>query len=196
MINDAWDAIFLGTFVFGLAFTAASLVFGDLGFDLGDGGDGEGGLPVDLSTILAFIAWFGGVGYLAKGAAGWSLALSIPVAVVGGLLGAAAVAWFMLRVVAPNDRAMDPRDYRLPGTIARVTSSIRGGGTGEIVYEQAGVRQVAAARAADGTAIDRGTEVVVLSTDRGTALVEPAARFFGDELPEGDTAPIHPVSSR
>ena len=67
--------------------------------------------------------------------------------------------------------------------MARVTSSIRAGGTGEVVYEQAGVRQVSAARAADGRAVPRGAEVVILNGERGVVLVEPAEDFFeGDPL--------------
>src|SRR5918992_695759 len=103
---------------------------------------------------LIFLGWFGGVGYLAREGAGWNTLLSVVVGAIGGLVGALAVAWFLVKVVRPNDRALDPDDFRLPGTIARVTSSIRAGGTGEVMYEQEGVRQVAAARAGDRPAIE------------------------------------------
>ena len=71
----------------------------------------------------------------------------------------------------------------MPGSIGRVTSPIRANGVGEVVYEQGGVRQVIGARAADGLAIPRGAEVVVLRTIGGIAVVEPSDLFFGDDAP-------------
>jgi hypothetical protein len=75
----------------------------------------------------------------------------------------------------------------MPGTIARVTSSIRAGGTGEIVYERRGVRQVSAARSPSGEAIPRGTEVVILKHGSGIAQVEPWTKFVGDGFDELET---------
>ena len=180
VVNDALDAILLGSFLFGLVFTGLSLVLGfadvDIDGDLFGGGgdaDGDGGGLINLSTILAFVAWFGGVGYLVRHGLGWGAVPSVGLGILGGVGGAAAIAWFMAKVVRPNDKALDPDDFRLPGTMARVTSSIRAGGIGEILFEQQGIRQVAAARAQDGRAIPRETEVVVLSVDHGIAKVEP-----------------------
>jgi membrane protein implicated in regulation of membrane protease activity len=197
MINDTLDAIFLGTFLFGLVFSALSLLVGvaDIGFD-GDGSDGGSGddagfWQINLGSILAFLTWFGGIGYLARHALGWLSILSIFVGLLGGLLGGVIILWFFARVIRPNDRALDPEDYRLPGTIARVTSSIRVGGTGEIMFEQAGVRQVAAARAVGDTALPRGTEVVVLRTERGIAVVDPWDSLIG----ERPTHPPEPIST-
>ena len=184
VVDGALDAVFLGCFFFGLLFTLGSLFFGDVDLFPESGGEaGDGGwLPaLNLSSLLAFVAWFGGVGYLAHQAAGWPVLMSIVVAIGGGVAGAALIGWFLARVIAPNDRALDPADFRLPGTIGRVSSSIRRGGTGEVVYEQGGTRQVTAARAASGRAIPRGTEVVVVRSEAGVALVEPADVFFGEE---------------
>lgn len=184
LVDGLLDAIFLGCFLFGLLLSLVSLVFGDIDLlpDFGDGGDGGGWFAAfNLSSLLAFVAWFGGVGILARQGAGWPAAVSIFVAVVGGVAGAAVIGWFMARVIAPNDQALDPDDFRMPGTIGRLSSSIRAGGTGEVVYEQGGTRQVAAARASGGRAIPRGTEVVVVRSEAGVVLVEPADVFFGDE---------------
>lgn len=180
-INDAFDAVLLGCFLFGLLFAVLVMVVGDLGIEAD--GDGDGLLPINLGVVLAFLGWFGGVGFLARNAAEWPLAVALVVAVGGGLVGAFVVAKVMALLVSPKGAVLDPADYRLPGTIARVTSSIRAGGVGEIVYEQAGVRQVSAARAAVGQAIPRGTEVVLIEATAGTALVEPSDTFFenGDE---------------
>jgi hypothetical protein len=59
-----------------------------------------------------------------------------------------------------------------------VSSSIRAGGTGEVIYEQAGVRQVVAARAPGAPELQRGTEVVVLSVDNGIATVQVLDEFW------------------
>ena len=93
------------------------------------------------------------------------------VGLAGGFLGAWLV-YKLLMLVRSQEQVMKSEDYRLPGVIARVTSSIREGGTGEVVYVQGGVRQVAAARAADGAAIPRGAEVVILKNERGIVYVE------------------------
>ena len=185
VVNDALDGLLLGCFFFGLLFAVGSVLLA--GLDLGgdgaeSGGDGDGDIgPVNLSTLLAFVAWFGGVGYLARNGLGWVAPLSLLVAVAGGLVGGYLVYQFLVRVVAPSDRALDPADYELPGTLARVSSSIREGGTGEIVYEQQGARQVASARSTAGLAIGRGTEVVILETRAGIALVEPWESLINDD---------------
>ncbi len=202
-VNDALDGVLLGCFFFGLVFTVLLFFVGDAGIfaESGAEGEGEGLARVNLSVLLAFVAWFGGVGYLARNAADWGVPLTVLVAVGGGLLGAIAVARVSAALVTPKGAVLDPADYRLPGTIARVTSSIRANGVGEVVYEQAGVRQVAAARAAGGQAIGRGAEVVVLETKGGIALVQPSEVFFGDAdaAPAVRTrgarpGPIHPDS--
>ena len=181
-INDALDAVLLGCFLFGLLFTVVSLLVGEVGIGLDIEGEGEGDalLPLNLSTLLAFVAWFGGVGFLARNAGGWPSAAALAVAVAGGLLGALVVTRIVSTFVSPKGAVLDPKDYRLPGTIARVTSSIRAGGVGEVVYEQAGVRHVSAARSEAGLPLARGEEVVVLRSAGGVAFVEPAATFFAD----------------
>lgn len=204
VINDALDVIFLGAFFFGLVFSALSLVLGaaGIGFDNGHvGHNGHGGhhgadnggdvSPVNVSTVLAFLAWFGGVGYLARHGLGWYSAVSVGVGIAGGLAGAAAIFWVLARFVRPMDGELREADYRLPGTIAQVTSSIRAGGTGEILYQQAGVRQVAAARSVDGAPIPRGVEVVVLRIERGIAYVES-----WDSLMEERKRPLADVGER
>ena len=171
-INDWLDAILLGTFFFGLIFSVASLIMGvaDLGWGQAHHGhDGPG--PLNLAVVLAFVTWFGGVAYLFRTGLGIPGLIAIVVGLAGGFLGAWLV-YKLLMLVRSQEQVMKSEDYRLPGVIARVTSSIREGGTGEVVYVQGGVRQVAAARAADGAAIPRGAEVVILKNERGIVYVE------------------------
>lgn len=194
-INDLLDAILLGSFFFGLIFVVFTLVLGAVGgggndaggSDVGGhdagghdiGGHDAGHHGVDLlgflnvSTVLAFLSWFGGAGYLVRNGLGWVAPVALVIGLIFGLAGAAAVTWFLRKVIAPADKAMDPRDYELPGTLARVSSSIRPDGTGEIVYEQQGYRQVSAARGLKGAAVGRGIEVVIMETRAGIAYVQP-----------------------
>ena len=216
VIGDALDAVYLGAFLFGLLFSALSLLLGagHLGGHGPHHGPGPAGLhghvghpahgghatgstgshhgagewtllgALNLGSVLAFLAWFGGIGLLTHHPLGLGSVGSVAAGVVGGAVAAIAVYVFMMRVVLPNDRALDPADYRLPGTIARVSSTIRAGGTGEVVYEQGGTRQVAAARSADGQLLARGVEVVILGCERGIVRVEPWAAFVGDRHPD------------
>ena len=191
-LHDALDVVLLGAFLFGLVFTVGVLVLGVVDVGADHGGDhgvdtGEHGLfhgLFNLSSILAFITWFGGVGYLARNAAGVWAPLAVLLGLIGGLVGAAAVAWFIRTVLRESGESMNPADWDQVGVIARVTSSIREGGYGEIVYEQHGVRQVASARSASARAIPRATEVVILRVERGVAIVEPF-----DELVRDRTSP-------
>src|SRR5690606_38124435 len=121
----------------------------DLGFDgshdAGGGHHGDGGghhaLPVfNVSSILAFLTWFGGAGYLLLQFAGWPLLLTLPVAIGVGAIGALIIARFLSLIMA-GERVMDPADYQLEGTVARVSVSIPAGGVGEVIFSMGGVRR-------------------------------------------------------
>jgi len=57
--------------------------------------------------------------------------------------------------------------------LGQITNPIRIGGTGELVFVQEGVRQVCGARSESGSAIAKGTEVVVTRYEKGIAYVRP-----------------------
>ena len=178
-LNDALDAILLGSFLFGILFTIGSLLMGaaDIGADSGgsDHGFGDHGFAnlLNVTTVLAFITWFGGIGYLVRNGLGWPWFLALPLGVAGGVLAAWVVLWFMRRVLRSSNDVLDPKDFERVGVLARVTSSIRAGGVGEIVWEQRGTRMVTSAKSASSDPIGRGTEVLILKVDRGIAVVEP-----------------------
>lgn len=189
-VDSTLDAVFLGAFLFGLLFSLISMALGAVDFGADHGGDaGDNGHDaahgyLNFSVILAFIAWFGGVGYLASSGAGWTAAASILVAIIGGLAGASFIYQIFKHFIRPAGREeLDPRDYEMTGKLARVTSAIRPGGIGEIVYEQNGARMVRAARSSSGTAIPRGTEVIVLDSERGVGMVAPWNELYDDFLP-------------
>jgi membrane protein implicated in regulation of membrane protease activity len=123
------------------------------------------------SAGLAFLAWFGGTGYLLTQYYGVWYLLALGLAIVSGFAGAAIVSWFLVKVLLPHEIELHDADFELAGTLAKVTSSIREGGTGEITYSQGGVRRCAGARSSDGTALEKGSEVVVARYDNGIAYV-------------------------
>jgi hypothetical protein len=59
----------------------------------------------------------------------------------------------------------------MTGVLGRVSSSIRSQGTGEIVFEQVGIRRSCGARSEDGSPIVKGVEVVVTRYEQGIAYV-------------------------
>lgn len=164
----------------------------------GHGADHESPFAyINISTILAFITWFGGVGYLVRNGAGWMAPLSLAVGVLGGLVGSFAIGYLVVNVLVKDERVLDPHDYEVVGSIAHVTSTIRAGGYGEIVYEKGGTRQVSAARAAEPQlAIARGTEVIVLRVERGVAYVEPWDNLIGDDDLRNSVSPAPGVEQR
>ena len=147
-----------------------------------NGGDntlnaGHGVSPINLSTIMAFLTWFGGAGYLLRVYAGlWGLA-SVVASSLAGLAGGAIIFYFLARLLLPGQRILDPADYRMEGTVAEVTIPIKPGMAGEIVYSKGGSRRSDGARSVDGSAIERGTEVVVVRYERGIAYVEPWSSY-------------------
>jgi hypothetical protein len=120
---------------------------------------------------MAFLAWFGGAGYLLTTV--WKVwaVMALGLALMSGVTGGMVVFLFLAKVLMRVDHTMVESDYDPIGLLAQVTSGIRTGGTGEIVYTLEGTRQVCGARSEDGTAIDKGTEVVITGYANGIASV-------------------------
>jgi membrane protein implicated in regulation of membrane protease activity len=129
------------------------------------------GVPwLNFGTMTAFLAWFGGTGYLLERFyAVWFL-VALAIAVLSGLGGAAIVFWFLAKL-ASGEETLDPADYEMIGLLGKLSIPIREGGTGEIVFSQEGVRRCSGARSEDGTAIPKGAEVVVQRYEKGIAYV-------------------------
>lgn len=181
-VNDLLDVILVGTFLFGILFTIGSLLLGvaDLHADSGNHGDGWFHGVLNVSSLLAFLTWFGGVAYLFRNGAGWNAALSILIGVIGGLAGAAIISWFLKTILRSETGTLDPKDFNRVGVMARVTSGIRSGGMGEIVFEQSGSQMVASARSESPATVAKGTEVVILRVERGVAIIAPFEELLAD----------------
>ncbi|SRR5581483_3713796 len=136
--------------------------------------------PINFSTATAFLAWFGGAGYLlTRYSEIWPLA-ALFVATGVGWIGAAFVFWFMAKVVWSPDENLDPDDFDVVGLLGTVSSPIRAGGTGEILFQQAGARRVAGARSENGDAIAKGVEVVITRYENGLAYVRTWTEMAAD----------------
>jgi len=143
---------------------------------------GRAGLsPINFGTIAAFLAWFGGAGYLIERYSNIWVYLGLLLAIVSGLGAASAVFWFLLKLMQ-HEQPMDPADYEMVGVLGRVTSPIRATGTGELIYQRDGSRRAAPARSEDGAAIDRGSEVIVTRFEKGIAYVRRWDEMSGESL--------------
>jgi membrane protein implicated in regulation of membrane protease activity len=136
--------------------------------------------PFNLITLTAFLAWFGGTGYLLTRYSTLWVGLGLLASIASGLIGGGIVFLFMSKVLMSREENMDPADYEMVGVLGQVSSSIRAGGTGEIIYSQMNTRRTCGARSEDESAIAQGTEVVVTRYEKGIAYV----RLFS-EMSEG-----------
>jgi membrane protein implicated in regulation of membrane protease activity len=125
---------------------------------------------LNMHSLAIFLAWFGGCGFLMTRHSGAGVAVVLLVSVFGGLISALAVA-SLLHFLHGKERELDPLDYDMVGVLGRVSSSIRSGGTGEILYSRDGARVSACARSEGGRPIERGVEVIVTRYEKGVAYV-------------------------
>ncbi len=137
--------------------------------------------PFNFITATAFLAWFGGTGYLLTRFSGVWFVTGLGLAVVSGLVGGSIVFLFLSRVLISQEESMDPADYEMTGVLGRVSVSIRENGTGEIIYSQAGTRRTCGARCEDGNAIAQGAEVMVTRYEKGIAYVRLWAEVSGEQ---------------
>jgi hypothetical protein len=128
--------------------------------------------PINFATLTAFVAWFGGAGYLLTTQFRWLTVPALVAAVPVGLAGAAIVFFLMAKVLWSPHENMMSADYDMVGVLGRLTQPIRAGGIGELVYTQGGTRKSCGARSADGAAMEKGAEVVVTGYERGIASVK------------------------
>jgi hypothetical protein len=126
----------------------------------------------NASSALAFLAWFGGTGYLLTKYSGIVSILVVTLSTVAGLGAGWLVFKFLAALAGPPDEPLQLGDRRVEGSLAVVSMTIREGGTGEIIYPVGGVRRCSGARTTDGTAIEKGAEVVIEKYEKGIAYVK------------------------
>jgi membrane protein implicated in regulation of membrane protease activity len=183
----SWALFYLVCFLIGVTLSVVSFVGGALHIPhvhlphahVPHGGHvaaGHGGQSADMpfinfATVTAFLAWFGGSGYLLTRYSPLAVTLIMLIAIVVGLIGAAFIFWFVVKFLMKHERELDPADYDRVGVLGHVVSPIREGGTGEILFSQEGTRQTCGARSESGAALPKGTEIIVTRYEHGIAYV-------------------------
>ena len=139
------------------------------------GGSLRGGAHVswfNASTIMAFLAWFGGAGYVLTRTSHLVAAVSLSLAIVAGTVAGAIVYRFMLKLTHAGDSLMLDENYRIEGCVGTLSLPIRQQGTGEVIFSLGGVRRCAGARSDDGEQVEKGAEVVIERYEKGIAYVK------------------------
>ncbi|HET9320924.1 MAG TPA: hypothetical protein VFO27_14150, partial [Bryobacteraceae bacterium] len=168
-----WANVYLVCFLVGFALSVLSILTGSTHLhlphvDLHHGvphvhvghahGAGHSAVSfINFGTIAAFLAWFGGTGYVLTEYSALWFVTALAVSVFSGVGGAALVFWFLAKVLVAHERPLDPEDYRMVGVLGAVSSTVRAGGTGEMIFTQEGARRGAAARSEDGSELAVGT---------------------------------------
>ena len=184
-----WEAFYLVCFLVGLIFSAVSLL-GGMGHFGGHvhiphvphaGHIPHGGLRTvqagatvpwwNAFSVTVFLCWFGAAGYLLTRHGSFVAAVVLVLAVICGLIGGWIVFLFLTRVLLKHERELTADETAVVGAVGHVSSAIRAGGTGEMVYEQMGALRSTPARAEDGTAIGRQEEVFVVRYEKGISYV-------------------------
>jgi len=188
-----WELFYLVCFFVGLALSALSFFSGAFHLHLPlklhlphslrhlpqhVPGAGASDIPFfNMSSLMAFLCWFGGMGYLLTHYGQLWGVLAFVLSVLFGLGGAAIVFWFMVKVMLRNEQPLCDEDFEMVGVIGVISSGIRDRGTGEMTFLQQGTRRVAGARSENGAAISKGAEVVVTRYEKGIAYVRPWNEF-------------------
>lgn len=137
--------------------------------------------PFNFITLTAFLAWFGGTGYLLTRYSSLWVVSGLGLAAFSGAIGGGIVFLFLSRVLISQEESMDPADYEMTGVLGRVSVPVRENGTGEIIYSQAGTRRTCGARSEDSNAIPKGTEVVITRYEKGIAYVRLWTEMSGED---------------
>jgi len=197
-----WENFYLVCFALGFVFSLLSFLTSGLHWHLphflaaGSAHTGSHATPsarsahretplVNPVTLAAFLAWFGGIGYLLTRFSALWFVIGLGIALLSGVTGAGIIYLFLSRVLMSADENLDPEDYSMVGVLGHISMPIRQGGTGELIYSQVGTRRACGARAEDGRAIAKGSEVVVTRYERGIAYVRLWTELAGEhDLPE------------
>src|SRR5215813_13168400 len=146
-----WSDFYLLCFLVGFSLSVISFLAGavhihlpfkwHLPFHLGHhwGGHGairggmKGGAHIswfNASTAMAFLAWFGGTGYLLTRHSHLIAVMSFLIATIAGW----SVFRFMVKLMSSADRPMRNEDYRIEGSVGTISMPIRENGIGEIIF--------------------------------------------------------------
>lgn len=197
-----WESIYLICFGIGLVLSILSFAGGFAHLHLGHIRFGHSHLahtpvhphtgrgsisPFNGFTMMAFLCWFGGAGYLLVHNSPFVAPIVFLLAVLAGIAGAAIIFGFLVKVLLPRERLLLPEDTELRGVLARVSSTLHPSGTGEVIFSLNGTRQCAAARSEDGQPLARDTQVLILRYEQGIAWVRPWTELDDLDSPRSPT---------
>jgi membrane protein implicated in regulation of membrane protease activity len=179
-----WTDFYLVCFFLGFGLSALALLAGGThlhlphlhvhhGIHVPHAGGNAGLSWFNFATVAAFLAWFGGTGYLLERYSHFWVLAALAMATLSGLAAGAVVFWFLAKILMAREAPLDPADYDMVGVLGRLSIPIRTGGTGELIYSQEGTRRVCGARAEMNLAIPKGAEVIVTRYEKGIAYVRP-----------------------
>lgn len=154
------------------------------GIHHGGSGSGQGSSHLSLFnafTVLAFLTWFGGTGYILTKKSHLVAFASLSIAIASGVVAGWLVFKFMGRLMKETGEMFD-WDYRHEGAVGTVSMTIHPTGTGEVIFIQHGIRRSVGARTEDGTAIEKGAEVVICRYEKGIAYVKKWDEFVGEKI--------------
>src|SRR3954468_4426337 len=141
-----WADFYLICFAVGFAFSVLSFLMGGhhwhlpFHFHLHGGGpvvhttsDARAGQPgthgprhspisvINPVTLAAFLAWFGGMGYLLTRYSGMAVAAALSLSILAGLVAAAIIFLFVARVITSEEQHLDPADFEMVGVLGRIS---------------------------------------------------------------------------
>jgi hypothetical protein len=127
--------------------------------------------PFNLSTILAFLTGFGGMGYILLNKGFVSGILVILIAVITGFIIAALLFIFLSKVLLRDECVMKETDYQLAGTLGTISIPVQLESIGEMKFILNGTTRSIGVKEQDGHMIPKGTKVVILKVEKGIAIV-------------------------
>jgi membrane protein implicated in regulation of membrane protease activity len=123
-------------------------------------------------SIMIFLCWFGAAGYLLTRYGSFVALVVLVLAAICGFAGGAIIFLFLTKVLLPHERELTADETEVVGAVGHVSSAIRAGGIGEVVYEQLGARCSVPARSENGEPIQKQEEVYVVGYEKGIAYVK------------------------
>ena len=136
-----------------------------------------GGVPRTVLPMLGgFFTAAGIAGYLTMDSSRFQGGVRAGLIGVIAIVTALVTRWIIIKAFTepPPDPEDDPR-YRYQGHVGRLTSAIKAGRPGRVVFDADGQRFDLVAHSIDAEPVDEGVEVVIERIDDQVATVEPWA---------------------
>jgi hypothetical protein len=144
---------------------------------------------INPTSIAIFLLGFGFFGYFFHNLTPAAASLSLLLALLGGMVLAAALLTLLSRVFANVEGSAEQDVVDRTGMLGKVSITIPEKGLGEIIYTSpAGMRKSIPARGLNNQHLDRDLEVVVVNYQHGVAEVDTWDHFMHGEINLPDPA--------